>query len=245
MADRTIYALSDPGLPSLVRYVGMTKTPLKERLRTHIAYASRKVTPKNCWIVSLRKCGVQPRIWPIELCDDLTWEEAEKRWIAFFKPLPGLLNLTDGGDRGGPDMTGYRHTAASREKIAAAGRLRKSTPKMIRLLIARNKNRVYTNEMRAKLAAINLGRKQSDEEKERRASKLRGMKRSPETRLKLSEIQRKLAPNRYRSVVCIETGMRFDSLKQAEDHVGSNASIGRAIKLNIRCKSFHWRYENA
>lgn len=46
-----------------------------------------------------------------------------------------------------------------------------------------------------------------------------------------------------RSVVCIETGKVFSSLKEAREFVGlSNASIWKAIKYERKSGGYHWSY---
>lgn len=46
-----------------------------------------------------------------------------------------------------------------------------------------------------------------------------------------------------RSVVCIETGEVFDSIKEAADKYNvCHANISRACKTNYKCGEYHWRY---
>lgn len=50
------------------------------------------------------------------------------------------------------------------------------------------------------------------------------------------------AKNR-KTVRCVETGITFQSLTEAESSVGASCGlIGRAIRLGIRAKGYHWEF---
>lgn len=103
-APITIYALSDPRRPSLIRYIGMTERPLQHRIRGHFCECLRKNarsknSPKNVWIRSLLAEGVRPIIWPLEICQNIDGDERERFWIRLFRNLNGFLNRAVGGRR--------------------------------------------------------------------------------------------------------------------------------------------------
>lgn len=110
----SIYTLSD--YYGRVRYVGITKLTLQQRLRDHLKCSRRHHTYRDKWIQSL---GHPPIISLLEVTDD---SHREVFWIAHFRAIGArLTNLTDGGD----GISGYRHTIESREKMSVAGRGRK------------------------------------------------------------------------------------------------------------------------
>ena len=59
----TIYALLDPR-DSQVRYVGVTRQPLKRRLHGHIA---RSTESTSAWVKELRALSLRPSIVPLEV----------------------------------------------------------------------------------------------------------------------------------------------------------------------------------
>ena len=91
----TIYALADPRSPSVPRYIGACRVPLRRRLSHHISHAKYAKGKKDPWINELLINGLIPVIWPIELCEQENWQERERHWIWFLKPI--LLNVSIGG----------------------------------------------------------------------------------------------------------------------------------------------------
>lgn len=92
----TIYGLFDPR-DGLIRYVGKANNPYK-RLKAHLRELRRR-TPLYDWIGFLRKEGITPHIRILEIVSASTWQEAEKRQIAFYRATSTrLLNVADGGD---------------------------------------------------------------------------------------------------------------------------------------------------
>jgi len=99
MTQTYIYALVDPDTDG-VRYVGKADNPRK-RLETHLAGYEPHATHKSNWIKSLLAQGKQPELMILEEADADTWQEAEKRWIAYFRKVGvSLTNTTDGGEGG-------------------------------------------------------------------------------------------------------------------------------------------------
>lgn len=121
----TIYALSDPRKPSLIRYIGKTRNTLRERRSSHVNPCGHKKSP-NChkvrWIKKVLSEGFIPIIWPLEICSQYNWKERETFWIKFFKPL-GLCNQTNGGEDWGyfrkpkkPRTTKYKVTISEKRR---------------------------------------------------------------------------------------------------------------------------------
>ena len=75
------------------------------------------------------------------------------------------------------------------------------------------------------------------------ADKHRGYKHSEETKKLMSEKRKgKPAPNRIK-VQCVETGVIYDSISQAQKENNCN-NVGNALKTGAGTKGLHWRYYN-
>lgn len=93
--DIFIYCLKDP-VTFAVRYIGKTNN-LKIRLAKH-RLAQGANPEKNAWINGLKSCGLDPVLGVLEIVNESTWADAEKRWIAYGRTVGwNLLNADDGG----------------------------------------------------------------------------------------------------------------------------------------------------
>jgi hypothetical protein len=135
-----IYALLD--CEGWVRYVGVTRN-IEERLHTH----------RN------RKTWLAGHII-LEWATESTWREREIFWIAFYRCLRPLDNISAGGD-------GHAHTAASRAKIGLAHRGKKRKPESIAKTAAWLRGRPRSETTRAKIRAGHLGKRPSETTRER------------------------------------------------------------------------------
>src|ERR1700722_16280431 len=107
-----IYGLGDPRT-DFVRYVGKSNDP-QNRYSRHLAHyilreGNRRTTP---WIKELLALGFKPVLKILEETTFQAWEECEKKWIAYFRSIPGYPPLIN-GTRGG----GYTYRAATRKGI--------------------------------------------------------------------------------------------------------------------------------
>jgi hypothetical protein len=119
---KVIYCLRDPDTRA-VRYIGATKQTLAKRLSVHLALCHRTTTSCARWLRGLLAGGKRPVIERIEgPVDD--WQEAERRWIAQYRPIADLLNQTDGG----MGCHGCRPADASRAKRSASLKQRYADP---------------------------------------------------------------------------------------------------------------------
>lgn len=99
-----IYSLSSSRNPEIIRYVGKTQQTLNRRLTEH--YRSAKNFKKQNythnynynWINKELNEGFKILINLIEECENSIWKEKEVYWIAYFRSISNLTNLTDGGD---------------------------------------------------------------------------------------------------------------------------------------------------
>lgn len=91
-----IYGIADPR-DHVIRYVGWTQVSLNRRLSQHIRNpVGRHMARWLGWMVA---SGIRPEIIAIEWCRD--HDARERTWIARMRAVGTLLNVTDGGDRGG------------------------------------------------------------------------------------------------------------------------------------------------
>lgn len=118
MVPRTwiIYTLHDPRAPLEVRYVGKTHQRPNSRLKNHLVYAKNGQDKTRCgnWKRVLLRADVRPVLMIVQTGFGNDWNEAEIRWIAYFKARGDrLTNHTDGG----AGIIGMKHSKAAKEKI--------------------------------------------------------------------------------------------------------------------------------
>lgn len=160
----SIYTLE--GKDGSIRYVGITKLLLSERLRHHIKRSRKGRTYRDNWIRSL---GYNPVIKLLEGTNDTA---RETYWIKYYKDQGcRLTNLTEGGE----GITGYRHTPEGRSKMSAK---QKGKPKPI--------------ESRANYCKAAKERWANPEYRKQASEKLLGHEVLPETREKIGHLRRTL-----------------------------------------------------
>lgn len=151
----SIYKLMDP-ITSEVRYVGITKHQIEERLKGHIKMARRgKPFPVCRWIRLLMKQNLKPLI---ELIEENSSPDRESYFIREYRNEKcRLLNCSNGG-RGLLEAT-----PETRMKLADAIRQRWSEP-IFREKFMRNRSPMpFTSVTRQKLSAAGSGRKHTPE----------------------------------------------------------------------------------
>ena len=238
-----IYTLSDPRT-NQVRYVGVTFRK-KARYREHLSRAiTGGKTYRDCWIRSLIADGVRPSYQVIECGTGDGWQEAERRWIAHYKPLTKLTNLTEGGD-GAP---GYVPTPELRQKWSemragvpyAPGRIpamkgKKQTPEAIEKIRNASDGRKMPDSMKQKLSAARKQNPISPEQQTRMIEASNATKQTDEYR------QRAIASHAHQSkpILCIETGEIFPSIRAAARAIGaSKGAIQCALNRGTPCKGY-------
>lgn len=100
--DCYIYGLSSSE-DGVIRYVGKTKSPLKQRKNEHKCDAiTKKFRNHKCnWIRNVISKGYDIVIEEIEKCTEENWENREKYWISTLKEKNNLVNELKGGQSGG------------------------------------------------------------------------------------------------------------------------------------------------
>ena len=100
-----IYCIEDDGTPI---YVGSTAQPIRQRIRAHLADASRgSDLPVHAW---MRSHNFKFQVRLLEVVLESNRVSAERRWMASF--AAPLLNVTDGG----PGMSGHRFAGSEHAK---------------------------------------------------------------------------------------------------------------------------------
>lgn len=193
-----VYTLAASFAPEAVRYVGITND-LRRRLSHHINGAVRCRTRKSRWIVSVGRRGghVVARVLRSGL-GQADAKSVEMELIADFRQAGAdLTNLTDGGD----GASGHVHSAAAREKMAAARRGTKASDEVRRKMSEARKGRpsgragkTLSDASKAKIAA---SVKAALARPETKAKQIMGTKRayaSGEVQQQLAEIEKRSGP---------------------------------------------------
>lgn len=103
-----------------------------------------------------------------------------------------------------------------------------------------------SDETRKKISESNKGRKFSDEHKRKLSESHKGYTVLPETRKKISE-SFKGHPywgggGHKQPVVCVETGVEYESYGEASDHLDASIScVYNAVKRGHACKGYHFK----
>jgi group I intron endonuclease len=180
-------------------YIGKTVRSLARRKRAHFASAFNRGY-RSRFHAAIKKYGKENFKWEIiDRCLFVeTLSELESHYIKLFNCMaPHGMNLTAGGE----GVVGMRHSAETRERIAAAMRGRKvsdetrarcsvaqcnKSPETRAKLSAAHKGKVLSAETRIKLSIINTGKHLSDETKMKISRKHKNRYFSPEHRRKIS-----------------------------------------------------------
>lgn len=155
-----IYGLVDPRTGH-VRYVGKSHNP-KNRLQNHLTPRQLKSkSHKNSWLRGLLDSGYKPRLVLLEEVNESKWQEAERRWIVYYRSLPGYPPLTNGTSGGDGIDKGTKFGDETRKKLSEMRRGKKMPP--------------FTDEHRRKISEANKAAWQnfSEEDRNKRLKSLR------------------------------------------------------------------------
>ena len=191
----TIYKLSDP-LTGLCRYVGKTIN-VTLRLSEHIRRSRSNVgrpTHNDHWIRLLLSVGVDPVLEELEQGEGTdTWQEAEKRWIAFYKEQgANLTNIREGGNG-----SGERHTTEETKALISVNLKGHTVSDETRRRIGEaNKGRKKSPELLEAMSKARMGHKLPQEQIERMRAKQLGKVRTPEQCANMVEAWKKRGPRK-------------------------------------------------
>ena len=174
------------------------------------------------WKNTANKHGVICHI----VAHNLTAEEAlilEKKLIASYgrqdQKTGCLVNLTDGGD----GVVNYVWTEEHRKKISEAGMGKRHTPETKEKIRQANVGRTFSDQTLKLMSDARKGKPLSEKQKQSLLN--RGNKRS-------------------RKIICVETGVVYDSLTLAGKPLGLQATdISKVCKGKRKSlKGFSWKY---
>jgi group I intron endonuclease len=162
------------------------------------------------------------------LSTNLTKKQAEReevRLIALYDSTNQAkgYNQTNGGECEGKHTEEYKRNASMRmkEKIASG----EATPPML--------GKHFSKESRRKMSKSHKGKVLTEEHKQHIGDAFRG---------KFVGGKNPMA----RAVICIETGVTFDSVKEAADSIGvCRIAVNNCVRGLCRTSGgFHWEYVN-
>lgn len=187
-------------------YIGISNSETYERAYT-------KSHRNNMWHKIIKKTDYRVDI----VIDGLTYEEAKEKeceFIALYGRIninTGILcNMTDGGD----GTVGYVFEEETREKIRQANTGWKPTEEMLKKMSKARKGKKFSEEHCKNLSKACMGRYLSDEIKKKISESKRGVK-----------LGGKL-------VLDLETGIYYDSLKEACEYKGIKLCSSIYSQLN-------------
>lgn len=238
-----IYTLHDPRKPSIIRYVGWTKSS-NSRLHSHIIRAKNGGDQTYCgkWKRSILKEGFEPVLTIIEVGEGPGWVEAERRWISYYRSLPNskLTNLADGG--GGPAGHHWKLSEETRKRMIYSNR-GKFTEEARRRSIAAIKGIPQKPEHIAKGAAARRGKQRSKEAVANSALGHIGIKHTEEAKEKIRAYHKRSGLQRAPKKRTLESRMRTsNSLKAYYAEFGSRKMTPKTkSKISNSNKDYHAR----
>lgn len=148
----SIYLLKETG-SSIVKYIGLTKQDIKNRLIQHIykAKGAKKKNKTQAWIISCLNSGISIEIELIEnnIVDIETATIRESYYIKLYRKInPDLKNETDGGNCSydGSYWRGRKQTLDHSKKISNALKGRKPSKYEIEKSVKGMLDKVYRGE---------------------------------------------------------------------------------------------------
>lgn len=244
-----IYTLNSQD--GIIRYVGKTSKSLRHRLSNHLCEARRGTASyKNNWIRSMLNRGMIPTIHLLEIVNS-DGNEAERRWIAYFKRNGiKLVNMTDGGDGFAGLVISEQHKAKISSALTGIKRS-EETKALIRAARAKQAPAHTTphsdetkRKIREVLADSKIRKSIGDANRGRIKTK------SEIEKMRLSNIEywnnpqnkQKMLDERGTRVLCVETGIIYPSTGEAAKSCsGQRSLISRVCKDGKRHKGLHWR----
>lgn len=152
-------------------YIGKTIYSLNDRKQDHIRRSKRNNT-NIIFQRAIKKYGADNFEWSI-LCEtniESKLNVLEKFYIAAYKKITGIYNMTEGGE----GLSGMSFSESHKHKISES-----------------HKGKIISDETRKKIGETSKGRKHSDSTKEKMSNSQKGKFFSEETRKKIGEANKK------------------------------------------------------
>lgn len=220
-----IYTLTDP-ITRIIRYVG--KSVNAERRYNQHLYDKRHNNYSSRWIRKLQKQKLKPILNIIEICDESIWQEREKYWIAYYKPISKLTNLTNGGD----GLSSYNHSDETKLKISQS-----------------HKGKKLSEITKNKIRNINLGKKCSKETKDKKSKSSKEFYSTPDGK----NIAKKLVQNMNKATKkpVIQLTLENIFIKEYESMSDVYRELGFFVsKISLVCNNkrqkaygFKWKFK--
>lgn len=227
-----IYALIDPRT-SEIRYVGKTQYQTVEvRFKQHLKdSANGKQYRVYRWMRILHNYGLIPTVLVLESGAGAGVDEAEKRWISWYRPWGRLTNLTDGGE----GSSKLFQSEEKRRKISESW-----------------KYRVVSDVTRKKMSELRKGKPLNHSAESRakaaeRCHELNKRPKSAETRKKIGDASRgrkrpPMPDSQRRKISAARLGKKLTVPRSAETRAKLSLSLkGRVIKPESIVKSLATR----
>ena len=170
----------------------------------------------------------------IEECSENDLNEREMYWIATLKPQ---YNRCGGGTGAkGHHVSKEVRSELSRKSKAYWDRLPdEKKQSIVQNLTGPPVGHLVSEETKGKLRAANLGKKQSAQTVEKRKETMRKKKENG---------YRRTNERHKKKVICVETGIVYESVKAAAQSIGCDPTSisGNLKKRQATCKGFHFEY---
>lgn len=208
----------------------------------------------------------------LERCSDGELDELEKKYIAKYgADIPGYgyntepggfhnrrmsektkKKLSDRFSNGRANFFGMKHTDESREKMSKSHKGVKLSAETRAKMSESQKNRPPASEHTRKLiseakSGANhhyFGKHLSEEHRRKISETEKGVGNPMYGKKQTDHAKRIIAIKHFSPVVCVETGILYESLESASKKTGvSRSSIGQACRGNYKkAGGLHWRY---
>ena len=209
-------------------YIGKTIYNLEERKKGHLKVRYTRNYP---FYNAINKYGLESFIWEtIYICNDEN--ELNKMEMYFIQELntlhPNGYNLSLGGD----GQSGFKHSEESRRKISKNNWMR-GLPKERHPMYGKH----HTNEAKEKMSRARKGVSTGPHSEETKA------KLSKSKLGKLNPMYGKI-PGNARKVMCVETGIVYETIKIAQDITGICKANISSVCRGVRKKAggYTWKF---
>lgn len=150
-------------------------------------------------------------------------------------------NKSLGGDAG---FTGLHHTESTKLKIGKASKNRRPTEDARRKMSESRKGRHTSEETRKKMSESNKGKHHTEETKRKISESKKGKVFSEETKRKIGEASRGRISAKRKKVLCLETGIVFESVTSAAEQLHISISgisrVCNGVQKSTGGYSFEW-----
>lgn len=192
--------------------------------------------------------------WLLETCAPETTLEREQYYLDLYRPFKdefGGFNISHYAISG---MKGRKHSEETKQKLSENHKGMHNSPEteFKKGMPSWNKGKKCSPQAREKLSNINKGHWLGDNNPNRKNPKFGilhpnfGKRLSEDTKQKMSNAKRGQISKRKKAVLCVETGMKYSSIKEAGEMLNISKGHISAVCSGKRqtCGGFHWKFIN-